>query len=143
MHIEVSESTFSRLQANATPLVDTVDAVIVRLLDAYEKKETKVITTHQIEASSKSAAEVPGNVQKMIARMQLKGFLKELWELVIVKMPLDRFTLRDVYERKGPLVELRPHVKEIDASIRAGLEKLRDRELLEFVDNRGTYRRLS
>jgi hypothetical protein len=74
---------------------------------------------------------------------ELRGFQKELWELVISKMPTTRFTLRDVYARKQPLVALRPHVKEIDATIRAGLEKLRDRGLIEFVDNQGTYLRLA
>jgi hypothetical protein len=135
MRIEVSDNTFARLQTRATPLVDTVDDVITRLLDADERK------------GSTMANPVPStpDVMMLQARVNthdLRGFLRELWELVISRMPFDRFTLRDVYERKEPLVALRPHVKEIEASIRAGLEKLRDRSMIEFVDNRGTYRRL-
>jgi hypothetical protein len=36
--IELSDSTFSRLQAFAVPLVDTAESTIIRLLDAYEGK---------------------------------------------------------------------------------------------------------
>jgi hypothetical protein len=34
--VELSESTFKRLQAHAKPLIDTTDSVIDRLLDHYE-----------------------------------------------------------------------------------------------------------
>ena len=37
--IELSPSTFSRLQAHAIPLVDTIETVINRMIDAYEKKD--------------------------------------------------------------------------------------------------------
>lgn len=36
--IELSDSTFSRLQAHAVPLVDSPETMILRLLDAYEGK---------------------------------------------------------------------------------------------------------
>lgn len=36
--VELSPATFTRLQAHAIPLVDTIESVINRLLDAHEKK---------------------------------------------------------------------------------------------------------
>ena len=72
----------------------------------------------------------------------LRGLQKEVWELVIEPTPMKTFTLRDVYARETPLAKLRPHVKELRASIRGTLEKLRDKGFIEFVDNQGTYRKL-
>jgi hypothetical protein len=36
--VDLSPATFTRLQAHAVPLVDTIESVINRLLDAYETK---------------------------------------------------------------------------------------------------------
>lgn len=36
--VDLSPATFSRLQTHAVPLVDTIESVITRLLDAYEAK---------------------------------------------------------------------------------------------------------
>jgi len=36
--VDLSPATFTRLQAHAVPLVDTIESVISRLLDAYETK---------------------------------------------------------------------------------------------------------
>jgi hypothetical protein len=36
-HVELSTSTFSRLQAHAIPLIDTIESVINRMIDSYEK----------------------------------------------------------------------------------------------------------
>ncbi len=36
--VDLTASTFTRLQAHAVPLVDTIESVINRLLDAYETK---------------------------------------------------------------------------------------------------------
>jgi hypothetical protein len=37
--VELSAATFTRLQAHAIPLVDTIESVINRMIDAYEKKD--------------------------------------------------------------------------------------------------------
>lgn len=37
--VELSSSTFGRLQKHAIPLVDTIDSVISRMIDAYEQEE--------------------------------------------------------------------------------------------------------
>lgn len=133
MDIELSDGTFQRLQELAEPLVDTVEDVILRLLDSYGGN-----------GEMKSRSSTPPIRPRLLttpARSELRGFQRELWELVILKMPTEGFSLRDVYARQEPLVELRPHVKEMEASIRGTLEKLRDKGYIEFIDNRGRYRR--
>jgi hypothetical protein len=61
--------------------------------------------------------------------------------LVIVRrLPRD-FSLGDVYRNRAMLEYLFPDNTEIDAAIRAGLQTLRDADLIEFTDNRGHYRR--
>lgn len=37
--VELSSATFTRLQAHAVPLVDTIETVITRLLDAFERRD--------------------------------------------------------------------------------------------------------
>ena len=132
MQIEISEATFRRLQAHAEPFVDTVEDTLTRLLDSYENESQNRLEEATPESPQKHNGE----------KMLLKGFQKELWELVVLTMPTKEFSLRDVYARKAPLTKRRPHVKELEASIRGGLEKLRDKGYLEFIDNRGRYRRL-
>lgn len=41
--VDLTPGTFSRLQAHAVPLVDTIESVINRLLDAYEAKDGKPV----------------------------------------------------------------------------------------------------
>ncbi len=133
MVLEVSDTTFKRLQRHAVPLVDSVEDVLVRLLDHFENsyQQKEVIMNNSTSRAVLSDQFEP-----------LRGLQRELWELVIMKMPNQRFSLRDVYDRMAPLVKLRPQVQEIEASIRAALEKLRDKGFIEFIDNRGQYRRL-
>jgi hypothetical protein len=128
--IQVSAELFQRLQDRAEPLVDTVEDVLWRLLD---ERDSTPDNPHQQKGRSPMQAE----------RAILKGFQRELWELVVCQIPTTRFTLRDVYARQHVLRELRPHVRELEASIRGALEKLRDKGLIEFVDNNGTYRKLA
>ncbi len=70
----------------------------------------------------------------------LSGFRKELWELVIQKLP-PIFSLHDVYGHMNPLVALRPHVKEMEAAVRNAMQRLRDMGYVEFLD-RGEYQRI-
>jgi hypothetical protein len=126
MHIEISERTFKRLQERSEPLVDTPESVIIRLLDNYETK-----TTHSSEYISSRKQEY-----------DLRGLQRELWDLVISQMPLESFTLQDIYAREEPLVKRRPNVKDLRASIREALQKLRNKGYIEFVNNNGKYRRL-
>lgn len=136
MELNLSETTFRRLQGLAEPFVDSPEDVILRLIDAYEgNKGGRKLASATLNQKNTRLDKAP-------ASYELRGFQNELWKLVIGPMPTTRFSLQDVYARKEPLVALRPHVKEIEASIRAGLEKLRDKGFIEFIDNRGQYRRL-
>ncbi|MCE5324868.1 MAG: hypothetical protein LLG01_00490 [Planctomycetaceae bacterium] len=137
MKIEVSAETFERLQRHSEPLVDTAESVIIKLLDSYEARKGAKMTIGT-ERQDDSRSDVP---TKVAEPHDLRGFQKEVWELVIEPMPTKSFTLRDVYARETSLAKLRPHVKELRASIRGTLEKLRDRGLIEFIDNQGTYRK--
>jgi len=130
MQIQLSETTFRRLQSLATPLVDSVEDVIVRLIDAFEQKGKTDMVPRRNQ-----------NISRSIGRPRLSGFLKELWDL-IGSLPTERFSLRDMYARMGELERKRPDVKEMGASVRAGLQKLRDKNFIEFLDNQGNYRRL-
>jgi len=132
MRVEISDATFSRLQSIAKPLVETVDDVINKLIDFYDQK-----------GRTKSDTSNPRTTAIRQTREHLMGFQRELWELLIQPMPTTRFTLRDVYARKEVLAKLRPHVQELEASIRNALEKLRDKGYIQFVDNQGTYLRLA
>ena len=141
MRVEVSDQTFKRLQVLAEPLIDTVEDVMVKLLDFY-------ITHTEANAPPRAPLEAAGDPNSVravpIARPQtreaLYGFRKELWELVVQKLN-PTFSLHDVYEHMDPLVELRPHVQEMKATIRNAMQRLRDMGYVEFLD-RGEYRRI-
>ena len=60
---------------------------------------------------------------------------------IIRTLPRD-FSLRDVYRHARELQRRFPDNTEIEAAIRAALQTLRDAGLVEFLDNRGHYRRL-
>ena len=61
-------------------------------------------------------------------------------EPVVQKLP-PTFGLHDVYEHQQPLVERRPHVQEMEATIRNAMQRLRDMGYVEFLA-RGEYRRI-
>ena len=134
MKIEISDRTFNRLQQHAVPLKDTPEDVIVKLLNAYEKRKRR-------------EKPIPGLLDDLLPprlrqqRRSVTGFAGELWDLVILKLPKD-FSLAEVYRRLSVIQKKRPHVKELEASARAALQTLRDAGYIEFLDNRGQYRRL-
>ncbi|MCH9695193.1 MAG: hypothetical protein K0U72_11855 [Gammaproteobacteria bacterium] len=134
MKIEISNQTFKRLQQHAVPLKDSPEDVIVKLLSSFEtsgraKQEKPILLDEYRPESMRS---IPRRVS---------GFAGELWELVIKPLP-EEFSLPDVYRHLDPVRERRPHVKELEASARAALQTLRDAGYIEFMDNRGQYRRL-
>ena len=50
------------------------------------------------------------------------------------------FTLMDLYEFESDLAQLHPGNKNVRAKIRQTLQYLRDDRLVEFLDDRGSYR---
>ena len=140
--VEVTDQTFKRLQDLAEPLVDSVEDVIVRLLDSHVlPKEGGVYSSGFLGTDSRSLTHPPTkSVIPSKARESLAGFRKELWELVVQKLP-PTFSLHEVYNHMDPLVKLRPHVQEMQATIRHAMQRLRDMGYVEFLD-RGEYRRI-
>jgi len=65
-------------------------------------------------------------------------------EITRIVETIDRniFTLGDVYQFEGDLQEKFPSNLHIRAKVRQQLQLLRDDGLIEFVDNRGTFRKL-
>ena len=59
-----------------------------------------------------------------------------------MSMP-ETFYLRDVYRYERELEREFPNNYNVQAKIRQQLQFLRDDDIIEFVDNDGTYRRLS
>ena len=132
MRIEISYSTFRRLQKHAEARVDTLDTVITKLLDHYEKGPGAKWASRA--GAGRSEASYPAH--------DLRGLQKELWELIILQIPTRDFSLGDVKAREVLLKPLRPNVNDLGASIRGTLQKLREKGYIEFVNNRGSYRRL-
>ena len=54
----------------------------------------------------------------------------------------DYFTLDDVYIFETHLSELHPNNRNVRAKMRQQLQILRDRGIIDFVNNNGTYRKL-
>ncbi|MGH2567245.1 MAG: hypothetical protein ACRDGA_02820 [Bacteroidota bacterium] len=142
MRVEITDQTFRRLQALAEPLVDTTEDVMIKLLDFYAaQKEAEPLRSMQDEKTSIPSTSAALFTTRPRTREALHGFRKELWESVIVKLS-PTFSLHDVYAHMAPLVELRPHVREMEAAIRHSLQRLRDMGYVEFLD-RGEYRRIA
>ena len=133
VRIDVSEQTFKRLQRHAVPLKDTPEDVIMKLIDAYEGKKSRTAT--------KTISLDEFLPEEMRTKRRVTGFANELWELVITKLPKE-FLLADVYRHMDTIRRKRPHVRELEASARAALQTLRDAGYIEFLDNRGQYRKV-
>lgn len=54
--------------------------------------------------------------------------------------PEQRFTIEDLYELEAEMARLYPENRHIRETIRDAVQQLRDEEILEFIDNQGTYR---
>ena len=147
MKIEISDKTFERLQKQAKPLIHTVEDVLVILLDFYEGEkgefvnkgnDTEINTNGGVNEHVKSGSVEVSNTSPI----ELRGFQKDLWELIIEPMPSDIFSLQDIYKKQKPLEEKHPHIREFEAAIRATLQKLKVKGCVEFIE-RGRYRRLN
>lgn len=83
--IKISDETFSRLQAQATPLVDTIETVIARALDALEgdtiaPKRTGLAGPQEYDASSP-----PNLTFTQVRSIELVGetFLPNQWNALL------------------------------------------------------------
>jgi hypothetical protein len=71
--IDLSESTFGRLQAHAEPLVDTIETVINRVLDAYEANEGDARKGSGLGVRSFSPAGPPNLAHTKVLSAELCG----------------------------------------------------------------------
>jgi len=67
------------------------------------------------------------------------SWTSDVW--TIVRRLPEKFTLGDVYKFKEELATKHPGNRHVEAKIRQQLQVLRDERKIEFVDNRGSYRR--
>jgi hypothetical protein len=52
----------------------------------------------------------------------------------------DIFTIKDIYEKFENILQLKyPKNKTVKNSIRQNLQKLRDKNIISFIDNMGNY----
>jgi|GEM_PF-5251414 len=136
MNIQILDTTYRRLQAIAVPFEDTIESVLIRLLDSFEKNRG-VSADAIVETRGHAVVQKPSALD----RSGLRGFQRDLWELVIAQMPLETFSLADVKAREETLRRRHAHIIAFDEAIRAAMQKLRDKGFLEFL-SRGHYRRL-
>ena len=80
------------------------------------------------------------NEDKSIIYKNLKGWKKEVFEVIDTKLP-EIFTLKDINKFKEIFKKKYPKNNFVDDKIRQQLQYLRDLGLLEFMD-KGLYRRL-
>src|SRR5690348_9922709 len=92
-------------------------------------------------------AEEPEKVREQFQRLKPIATLdaaKRGWTLdvlnVVRSIGKDVFTLADIRPRLGELQKLHRDNKHVEAKVRQQLQELRDIGLLQFLDNRGTYR---
>ena len=52
----------------------------------------------------------------------------------------DRFTIRDIYEKFEDILQQKyPKSNTVKNSIQLNLQKLRDKKIIDFIDNKGNY----
>jgi SAD/SRA domain/Dam-replacing HTH domain len=81
----------------------------------------------------------PGNrrLEGVAWNQELRAFVVGTWAIGAT------FTLSDVYAYEGELAANHPANENVRDKIRQTLQHLRDAGLIEFVDDRGTYRRVA
>jgi type II restriction enzyme len=103
------------------------DARIPAVLDGRPEKPTKV----------RERFEMLRPIAKLSANQ--KGWTLDVLN-VVRSLGKQTFSLRDVLAHGDRLAQLHPDNRHINEKVRQQLQVLRDLGLLEFVDNRGTYR---
>jgi phosphatidylserine/phosphatidylglycerophosphate/cardiolipin synthase-like enzyme len=105
----------------------------------FAKKVLDKISPEQRMLSIEIDREAPP--EDLVAE-SLSGWMKEVY-LVVQHLPEDDFNLQTVYGYSGHFSKKYPRNQHIEEKIRQTLQYLRDMGLVEFLDNRGNYRRRS
>jgi hypothetical protein len=77
---------------------------------------------------------------ELLDSLDLKGWTLDVME-VVLRIKSQTFKLSEVYDHVEKLQVLHPMNNHIEAKIRQQLQVLRDLNMLEFLDQRGTYRK--
>jgi hypothetical protein len=67
---------------------------------------------------------------------QLADIIRNRWKIG------QDFTLEDIYGYESHFANLHPENRNVKEKLRQTLQHLRDHDIIEFVDDTGTYRRL-
>ncbi|MFW5895285.1 MAG: hypothetical protein ACOCT9_00945, partial [archaeon] len=94
-----------------------------------EETEENVTDINENKDVKKKASENPS----------LSGWTEDTYDCIL-KLEKEEFTLQDVYKFEEKLKELHPNNNFIKAKIRQQLQVLRDKGILEFIDDSGNYR---
>src|SRR5579864_1035195 len=101
----------------------------------------------RIPVVEKGIAESPAKVRSQFRKLQPLARMEVAqrgWTLDVLNavrsLDQEEFKLEDVYQKTGQLQALHPDNRHVRDKIRQQLQVLRDLHLLDFIDNRGTYR---
>jgi hypothetical protein len=128
-----------QLADDFTQLVESATSHRFSIALIQEYKE--IIRQLQIKEHSlgKQNAAPPSKTE-LLDSLALKGWTLDVLD-VVLKLKQSTFRLDDVYASIPRLQQNYPLNNHVDAKIRQQLQVLRDLGLLEFLDQRGTYRK--
>lgn len=101
----------------------------------------KIITNGEIISPELVLNEYQKASRLNIDNIEIRGWLFDVLNCVNT-ISKDEFSLADIYFFEGVLKNIHPQNNNIKDKIRQQLQLLRDRGIIEFVDNRGHYRKL-
>lgn len=128
-----------QLAADFTLLVESATShrFSLPLIQEYKDIIRQLQHKEQVQGKKSSAQSSPSELLDALA---LKGWTLDVLDLVL-KLPKPTFRLDDLYASIPHLQQIHPMNNNIDAKIRQQLQVLRDLNLVEFLDQRGTYRK--
>ena len=82
-----------------------------------------------------------GNIMRFILDNTKRKWCDNLEILIKITYDKgDRFTIRDIYEKFEDILQQKyPKSNTVKNSIQLNLQKLRDKNIIEFIDNKGNY----
>lgn len=101
----------------------------------------KIVTDGEIVSSDVVLAEYQQASRLYVDNVEKRGWLFDVLNCVN-DIPDDIFSLKDIYVFEDALKNIHPQNNNVKEKIRQQLQLLRDREIIEFIDNRGHYRKI-
>ncbi len=101
----------------------------------------KIVTDGEIVSSDVVLTEYQQASRLYVDNVEKRGWLFDVLNCVN-DIPDDIFSLKDIYVFEDALKNMHPQNNNVKEKIRQQLQLLRDREIIEFIDNRGHYRKI-